>query len=215
MFAHVTNYDRYRLINLLASYGIREPLLSVFDDIPREMFVDKNYISAAYEDRALPVAHGQSITQPSVIAATLAALGLKDSENILEIGTGTGYQTALLSKLCKKVTSIERIPTLSNIAKANLRKLGILNVELVINDGTDISIHDAEYDAIIINASYKTVPANLIVQLVENGKLIMPVGGRDSQNLSLFTKSEGKLTLERKLMTVRFVPLIGRSGWKQ
>ncbi len=215
MFAHVKNYDRYGLVNLLAAYGIREPLLSAFDDVPRELFVEKRNIHAAYEDRALPIAYGQSISQPSVIASSLAALALSGQEKVLEIGTGSGYQTALLSKIAKEVYTIEKIPALTRLAKSRLDNLKIKSVHFMSADGTLGYPDAAPYDAIVVSASYKEVPIALSNQLKNGGHLVMPVGDRDWQRLSLFTKVGDKLELTRKLMAVCFLPLEGKGGWPE
>lgn len=200
--------DRYRLVNLLASYGIREPILSAFDDIPREAFVEKKYTDLAYEDRPLPIGENQTISQPSLVAFTLQVLNITPQEKVLEVGTGSGFQTALLSQIAKEVVSIERLKTLSQKAKIRLDSLKIKNVNLQVGDGTNGYEKDSPYDVIIVSAAFHEVPNALVSQLKEGGRLVMPLGNTDWQELTLFIKKEGKIEVVRKITPVRFVPLI-------
>lgn len=198
---------------MLASYSIKEPVLSVFEEVPREFFIPKEFSSFAYEDRALPIGFGQTTSQPSLIAMTLQSLNLKGYEKALEVGTGSGFQTALLAHLAREVISIERIPDLSRLAQKNLEKTKIKNVKLIVGDGTLGYPENAPYDAILISAAFKSVPEALRVQLREGGKLIMPVGDKESQELYLYTKVDGYLKILRRVADVRFVPLIGKQAW--
>lgn len=210
-----TGKDKDRLINLLAAYGTREPLLSAFEKIPREKFVPEAFKDAAYEDRALPLGEGQTISQPSLVALMLQELGLKGDEKVLEVGTGSGFQAALLGALARKVYTIERIEKLAKRAKAVIKSLRIKNVEVLTGDGSLGVPEHALYDAIIVAAAFRKVPKPLAGQLREDGRLIMPVGPRDSQEVVLYKKKKGKLVKIKKISPVRFVPLIGKLGWKE
>lgn len=214
MFTQLTTEtEKNRLINLLAAYGIKQPVINAFEVIPRELFVPKDFVQSAYEDRALPIGEGQTISQPSLVGTMLQALELRGMEKVLEIGTGSGFQAALLARLAARVYTIERIPALAKNAVARLKKLKIANVKIVIGDGTLGLARYAPYDAIIVTAAFKTVPPPLSRQLVEGGRLIMPLGEREEQEVVLYKKIAGKLVLVRKIAPVRFVPLIGEHAW--
>ncbi len=214
MFTQLTSQtEKNRLINLLAAYGVKHPVISAFEDIPRELFVEKELVQSAYEDRALPIGQGQTISQPSLVSAMLEKLNLRGTEKVLEVGTGSGFETALLSKLASMVYSIERIPSLAKKAASRLKKLKIGNTKVIIGDGTLGLERYAPYDAIIVTAAFKTVPPPLSRQLVEGGRLIMPLGGEKEQEVVLYKKIAGKLVLVHKIAPVRFVPLIGEHAW--
>lgn len=210
-----TGKDKDRLINLLAAYGTREPLLSAFEKIPREKFVPEAFKDAAYEDRALPLGEGQTISQPSLVALMLQELGLKGDEKVLEVGTGSGFQAALLGALARRVYTIERIEKLAKRAKTALKSLKARNVEVLTGDGSLGVPEHAPYDAIIVAAAFRKVPKPLAGQLKEDGRLIMPVGPHDSQEVVLYKKKKGKLVEIKKISPVRFVPLVGKLGWKE
>lgn len=207
------NRDKERLINLLAAYGIREPILSAFEKIPRERFVDPKMVNVAYEDRALPIGKGQTISQPSLVAVMIQALDLRGGEKVLEIGTGSGFQTALLSNLAREVYSIERIESLANQAKEKIRGLGLRNVKILIGDGSEGVPQYAPFDTIIVSAAFKKVPTPLIKQLKPGGRIVMPIGHQDYQEVILYKKTGGQLRQVRKISPVRFVPLVGKYGW--
>lgn len=215
MFAQTAQkaHEKNRLVNLLASYGITEPVLSAFDAVPREIFVPKNMKYAAYEDHALSIGEGQTTSQPSLVALMLQALDLKGSEKVLEIGTGSGFQAALLGKLVPKVYTLERLINLAEKAKDNFQKLKIKNVKVVVGDGTEGLKEYAPYDAIIVTAAFSKVPQPLANQLKEGGRLVMPVGQEDWQETILYRKENGKLQEIQRLAPVVFVPLIGKHGW--
>lgn len=214
MYSHSHhNHDKARLVNLLASYGIKEQILAAFEQVPRDLFVTKRRADAAYEDRALPIEEGQTISQPSLVAAMIQELGLKKSDKVLEVGTGSGFQTALLSKLIKEVYSIERIDKLAKLAKLKLKQLKINNVHITHGDGSEGLVEFSPYDAIIVSAAFTKVPKPLVEQLKEKGRLIMPVGAKESQEVVLYIKRNGKLVQIRKTSLVSFVPLLGRYGW--
>lgn len=214
MFAQLTTEtEKSRLLNLLASYGIKGLVLSSFEAIPREFFIEETFQESAYEDRALPIGEGQTISQPSLVGTMLQALKLQENEKVLEIGTGSGFQAALLGKLAKEVYTIERIPKLAQTAAQNLKNLKITNVKVVVGDGTLGLKRFAPFDAIIVTAAFTNVPAPLVKQLRETGRLIMPVGDQNEQEVVLYKKAAGKLIPIRKIAPVRFVPLIGKHAW--
>lgn len=204
-----------QLLELLAQNGTSPHIISAFNRIPREDFVPREYRSLAYNDDALPIGEGQTISQPSLVAMMLDALKLRGSEKVLEIGTGSGYQTALLSKLASKVYSIERLETLAEKAKKRLRLLKIKNVYVFVGDGSLGLPQYVPFDAIIVTAAFKKVPRPLISQLEERGRLVMPVGERGSQEAIVYQKARGRLKEIQNLGPVRFVPFIGREAWEE
>jgi protein-L-isoaspartate(D-aspartate) O-methyltransferase len=205
---------RMRLVEDIRAKGIRDmAVLRAFERIPRHQFVPTGIRHRAYEDTPLPIGNGQTISQPYIHAHYLELLGLKGTEKVLEIGTGTGYQTALLAQLVPQVFSIERIAALSEQAKANLEKLGIGNVSLCVGDGTlGWSVH-APYDAILVSAGSPSVPKPLLDQLADKGRLLIPEGDLETQHLMVYTR-RGERIDKREVAPVRFVPLIGSHGWE-
>lgn len=190
--------------------GIRDPrVLEAMGSIERELFVPEKLRSRAYEDRPLPIGEGQTISQPYMVAFMTEQLHLKGAERVLEIGTGSGYQTAVLGKLASEVYSIEIIPKLSEGAKMLLSQLGFDNVHLKVGDGFFGWQEHAPFDAILVAASAPKIPEALWRQLREGGRLIMPLGAeRQGQVLVRVTKSDGKQVVEQ-LTEVVFVPLTG------
>lgn len=214
MFAQLTTEtEKGHLLNLLASYGIRDRVLAAFESVPREFFVEKAFQESAYEDRALPIGEGQTISQPSLVGTMLQALELDGSEKVLEIGTGSGFETTLLAKLAYQIYSVERIEMLASRAVDRIKKLGIKNVTIIVGDGTLGLPKYAPFDAIIVTAAFTNVPVLLVKQLREAGRLIMPVGDQNEQEVVLYKKLVGKLVAIRKIAPVRFVPLIGKHAW--
>jgi protein-L-isoaspartate(D-aspartate) O-methyltransferase len=202
------------LADHLARRGIRDGrVLAAFRAVPREAFVSPDMAHAAYADTALPIGLGQTISQPYVVALTLAALRLEGHERVLEVGTGSGYAAALLARLAHEVVSIERLPDLAEAAYDRLARLGVANVRVVTGDGSLGYPERAPYDAIAVAAGAPRVPQPLIEQLATGGRLVAPVDARgDVQLLTLVVRGEdGRLTQE-VLDEVRFVPLIGREG---
>ncbi len=191
-----------------------ERVLRAFLQVPRHEFVPEEYRLEAYDDRPLPIGSGQTISQPYIVALMTAQLGLKGDEKVLEIGTGSGYQAAILSKLAKEVHSIERLETLAKQAKQNLERFGSKNVHIHVGDGTLGWPPNAPYDGIIITAGTPVVPEELFEQLAEGGRLVAPVGSRWRQILELWIKQAGKIEKEEVLPVV-FVPLIGKKGWPE
>lgn len=193
--------------------GIRDQrLLKVMRDVPRHLFVDEAFWSQAYNDHPLAIGEGQTISQPFMVALMSDALGLMGTEKVLEIGTGCGYQTAILAKLADWVFSLERIANLSRRAQSNLEKVGIFNVNLIVGDGTKGWIEEAPYDAIIVTAGAPATPDPLKRQLAPGGRLVIPVGDRRVQTLVRITK-KGDDYIEEDLGGCRFVDLIGEHGW--
>ena len=204
---------RRRLIETLQANGISDlAVLRAFDEVPRHLFVPTGVRHRAYEDSALPIGNGQTISQPSVHARYLQELRLTGRERVLEIGTGSAYQTALLSKLVEQVFSIERVGTLMDRSRDILQRIGARNVSLLLGDGTLGWSSYAPYDAILVSAAAPGVPQPLTDQLAEGGRLLVPIGGREEQVLALITKRGVELE-RRDLGPVRFVPLVGKYGW--
>lgn len=204
---------RRRLVETLQSLGIRDlRVLHAFDETPRHLFVPSGQRHRAYEDSALPIGNHQTISQPSVHAKYLELLQLKGEERVLEIGTGSGYQTVLLSHLAAQVFSIERVPQLLDRARTVIRECGARNVSLLLGDGTIGWRQFAPFDAILVSAAAHEVPQPLLEQLSEGGRLIIPLGDRDEQMLTLITK-RGDRFERRDIIPVRFVPLLGTHGW--
>lgn len=206
---------RRRLVETLRERGIRDmAVLRAFDLTPRHLFVPTGVRHRAYEDSSLPIGSSQTISQPSVHARYLELLALKGTERVLEVGTGSGYQTVLLAHLAAQVFTIERIPALYTSARENIRNAGISTVNMLLGDGTVGWREYAPYDAILVSAGGPSVPQALIDQLAEGGRMIVPVGTRDEQTLVLVTKKNGEVH-QQKDLAVRFVPLVGTQGWGQ
>lgn len=205
---------RRRLVETLQTMGIRDlAVLRAVDLTPRHLFVPTGVRHRAYEDSALPIGNGQTISQPSVHARYLELLHLTGKERVLEVGTGTGYQTALLSNLAAQVFSIERVTALYERAREILRQLDVRNVSMLLGDGTIGWREYAPYDAILVSAGAPTVPAPLLDQLAEGGTLLIPLGGKDEQILVSFERRDGTI-VRRDIAPVRFVPLLGTHGWQ-
>jgi len=188
-------------------------VLDVIEHTRRDLFVPEPLQEAAYEDSALPIGEGQTISQPYIVALMTQELRLAGDETVLEIGTGSGYQAAILSQLCGKVVTIERIETLSASARRVLQQLGITNVEFLVGDGTLGNAERGPYDRIIVTACAPAVPEPLYEQLKLGGRLIAPVGDESLQELVTVEKTESgpQVTL---LCGCRFVKLIGQAGWE-
>lgn len=197
----------------IAARGIHDQrLLKVMQEIPRHLFVDEALMSQAYNDHPLSIGEGQTISQPYMVALMTDALGLTGREKVLEIGTGSGYQTAILARLCDWVYSVERILELSRQAQRVLEKIRIFNVNLVVGDGSKGWPAQAPYDAIIVTAGGPSLPRPLLAQLAEGGRLVVPVGSRSLQTLYRVTRRGDKF-VEEDLGGCRFVDLVGEYGW--
>lgn len=204
---------RRRLVETLQDKGIRDlAVLRAIDQVPRHLFVPASVRHRAYEDSALPIGNGQTISQPFVHARAIEQLLLTGRERVLEIGTGSAYQTALLASLAEQVFSIERHPALLDRARVLLSQLQVRNVSVLMGDGTLGWREYGPYDAIVVSAGAPHIPPAFEEQLGEGGRLLIPLGSREEQMLTVVTKRGG--TLERRDITpVRFVPLIGAGGW--
>jgi protein-L-isoaspartate(D-aspartate) O-methyltransferase len=189
-------------------------VLEAMARVPRERFVDESFRSEAYSDQALSIACGQTISQPFIVALMTQALALRGDERILEIGTGSGYQTAILAEFVRDVVSVERHEVLSQHAATVLADLGYDHVELVVADGTLGWPAAAPYDRILVAAAAATAPQALIDQLTPGGLLVIPVGSRDHQVLQAIRKVGDEVHVEL-LSTCRFVPLVGEAGWPE
>jgi len=193
--------------------GIREPrVLSAMRAVPRHMFVPEEFADHAYEDRPLPIGEGQTISQPYIVASMTEALELTGRERVLEIGTGCGYQTAVLSLLDVEVYAIERYAQLAEPAKARLAHLGYSNVHVHVCDGTLGWPEAAPFDAILVGAAAPRVPRTLVDQLAQGGRMVLPVGQEETQTLLRIRRTEEGISTER-LYPCRFVPLVGCHGW--
>lgn len=188
-------------------------VLEVFRGVQRHEFVSSSVLKEAYADHPLPIGQGQTISQPYMVALMTECLRLKGDETVLEIGTGSGYQTAILAELAKEVYSIERLEILAEKAKETLDRLGYKNIKINVGDGTLGWEDYAPYDGILVTAGAPNVPESLIKQLNKNGRLVIPVGGTFSQVLTVVEKKKGK-TFSTEVCGCVFVPLVGKEGWK-
>ncbi|MBX7169229.1 MAG: protein-L-isoaspartate(D-aspartate) O-methyltransferase [Pirellulales bacterium] len=201
------------LVEHLAGEGIRDPrVLEAMARVPREAFVPPDLRHRSYDDCALPLACGQTISQPLIVAMMTEALGLTGSERVLEIGTGSGYQCAVLAELAQSVVSIERHEHLALEARARLAQLGYRNVLVISGDGTLGDPEHAPFDRIIITAAAREAPPRLLEQLADGGVMVLPLGDERGQTLKRLHKHGGQITTTN-LTSCRFVPMIGSSGW--
>lgn len=189
-----------------------EKILQSMREIPRHLFVPEQQRTYAYEDFPLPIGEGQTISQPHIVALMTEMLRLKGHEKVLEIGTGSGYQAAVLSKIAKEVYTIEKIESIGLKAKELFKELGYKNIKVKIGDGTEGWAQYSPYDGIIVTAGSPQIPEPLIEQLGENGRIVVPIGGPFSQDLILGEKIKGEL-ITRTICGCVFVPLIGKHGW--
>jgi protein-L-isoaspartate(D-aspartate) O-methyltransferase len=204
---------RGRLVETLQAKGIRDlAVLRAIGTVPRHLFVPESVRHRAYEDTALPIAGGQTISQPWVQARYLELAGLTGRERVLEIGAGSGYQTALLAMLADAVFAIERIPALAQSARGALEAAGVRNVTVLVGDGTLGWRPFAPYDAILVAAASPEVPAPLVEQLAPGGRLVIPLGDRSSQVLTVVQRLGDELRTST-VADVRFVPLLGQFGF--
>jgi protein-L-isoaspartate(D-aspartate) O-methyltransferase len=206
---------RRRLVDTLRQKGITDlSVLRAVERTPRHAFVPTGVRHRAYEDAALPIGNGQTISQPSLHARYLEVLRLSGRERVLEIGTGSGYQTVLLSHLVDQVFSVERIPALLQNARDVIQRLGAKNVSLLLGDGTVGWRDYGPYDAILVSAAGPDVPTPLLEQLAPGGRLLVPVGRGDEQVLRMYRRTAAGIEAS-ELGPVRFVPLVGRHGWQR
>jgi protein-L-isoaspartate(D-aspartate) O-methyltransferase len=198
----------------LRNRGIRdERVLRVMETVPRHLFVPPGLQSSAYDDNPVPIGAGQTISQPFIVAYMLQELGITTESRVLEVGTGTGYEAALLAELAREVYTIERVPSLFVAAREILSHLGYANIEVIQGDGTRGLPERAPFDRIIVAAAAPDVPAPLFEQLAEGGRMILPVGSAEVQDLLLIRKQNG-IPLTQQLEGCRFVPLVGEQGFQ-
>jgi protein-L-isoaspartate(D-aspartate) O-methyltransferase len=208
--------DRKNMVEeqLKARWIRDERLLAVMMEIPRHRFVPTSLADRAYEDNPLPIGDGQTISQPYIVAEMTQALCLEGAEKVLEIGTGSGYQTAILSRLSREVITVERLDSLSRAAQATLAGISIHNVRFRIGDGTLGAPDDAPFDRVIVTAAAPDVPEPLFTQLREGGIMVIPIGGRWEQDLVSIRKEKG-IARKEYLGGCRFVPLLGDHGFSE
>ncbi len=208
------NEARKRMVDKqLRARGLSdERVLRVMGEIPREQFVPSDSASQAYDDRALPIDCGQTISQPYIVGLMTSMLTLRDDHRVLEVGTGTGYQTAILSRLAGRVFTTERIGELLESARKRLSALGVENVEFLETDGSEGWAERAPFDRIIVTAAAPEVPDALVAQLCEGGRMVLPVGPVGNQVLTLVERRSGRV-VERPGIGVRFVKLLGSQGY--
>lgn len=200
--------------NQIQARGIHDNrVLEAFRNTPRHLFIPPDYIEASYEDHPLPIGSGQTISQPYIVALMTEQLSLTGKEKVLEIGTGSGYQAAILAQLAAEVHSVERFDTLAQNAKSVLAALQLSNVHIHVGDGSLGWPDEAPFDRILITAAAPKIPLELLEQLDEDGRLIGPVGSRYRQMLELWTRQPAGFEKE-EILPVVFVPLLGKHGWQ-
>jgi len=205
---------RARLVETLRQKGIRDlSVLHAVAQVPRHLFVPSSVRHNAYEDTALPIGSGQTISQPFIQARYLEAVGLSGRAKVLEIGTGSGYQTALISLLAASVVTIERVRALSESARAVLDAAGYRNITFIVSDGTLGWRPLAPYDAILVSAASPDIPEPLVSQLAPGGRMVIPVGDRETQTLVVVRNGPNGIETST-IGGARFVPLIGAHGWR-
>jgi protein-L-isoaspartate(D-aspartate) O-methyltransferase len=205
---------RQRLLAELAVEIKDRRVLDVMASVPREMFLPEDLRRFAYENRPLPIGYGQTISQPQIVAIMTEALMLTGDESVLEIGTGSGYQAAVLSALARRVVTVERVRPLAENAERALRTLGYDNVEVHVANNRLGWPEDAPYDAIIVTAASPEVPMDLLSQLADGGRIVIPVGSRNTQELVRIVKT-AQGARRHNLGACRFVPLLGPSAWPE
>jgi protein-L-isoaspartate(D-aspartate) O-methyltransferase len=208
--------DRHQMVEeqLVRRHIRDERVLEAMRNIPRHHFVPEDQQHLAYIDAPLPIGSGQTISQPYIVALMTEMLKLDAGDLVLEVGTGSGYQAAILSQIAHQVYSVERIPDLAERARANFRDLGLENVVVVTGDGTQGLKQFAPYDGIIVTAAAPELPKPLEAQLAQGGRLVLPVGSRVGQILEIWHRTGEELVCE-KMAPVAFVPLIGKHGWPE
>jgi len=210
------SYGGYRaqLVDTLRQKGVRDlAVLHAIRQVPRHLFVPESVRHRAYDDAALPIGAGQTISQPYVQARYLELIGLTGRERVLEVGTGSGYQLALLAVLTETVFSVERLPALAASARTALESAGIRNATVLVGDGTLGWRPFAPYDAILVAAASPEIPEPLVEQLAPGGRMVIPLGDRDTQSLTLVRRDPAAGVQITTLGDVRFVPLVGKHGF--
>ena len=202
------------LVRAIVAEGVRDPrVVQAFRAVPRAAFVPPDLAEQAYVDRPLPIPHGQVTTQPSLSARMIEALGLTGAETVLEIGTGYGFQTALLAALSRFVWSVERWPDMAETARASLARQDVANAEVVVGDGTAGLPEHAPFDAILVSAAFPQVPPPLVEQLVTGGRLVQPIGSGGAEEVVLFEKTGRGLVRRGSVTLAHFVRLYGKHGF--
>jgi len=202
------------LAAVIRAQGIRDPrLLEAIRAVPRTQFVPPELSARAFVDEPLPIGRHQVTTQPSLVARMVEALELRGPERVLEVGTGFGWQTALLARLAARVWSVERWPDLAEAARERLERSGAANVSVVVGDGSEGLPEHAPYEAILVSAAFPSVPTALAAQLAGGGRLVHPLGEGGDEEVVLFEKRSGELVRRRMLTRARFVRLYGRHGF--
>ena len=202
------------VLSQLKMRGICDKVCDAFLEVDRKNFVREDDIPYAYDDMPLPIGYGQTISQPYMVAIMLEKLVVKENDTVLEIGSGSGYVCALLSKFTRSVYGVERIKELALFSKNNLKKAKIKDVRLIVADGTDLSFLKVKFDRIIVSAGAPRVPSNYFKKLKEGGRLVIPVSSFLGQTLMVYEKKGGKI-IEHNYGGCRFVPLIGKFGYKE
>jgi protein-L-isoaspartate(D-aspartate) O-methyltransferase len=206
---------RARLVEQLRRSGVRDlAVLRAFGETPRHLFVPEALRNRAYDDTSLPIGFGQTISQPRTQAAFLETLELRGDERVLEVGTGSGFQAALLSMLVSHVVTVERVPELAETARRALATVGAANVMVVVGDGSLGWKPTAPYDAILVAAAGPRIPECLLTQLVEGGRVVMPVQGADGRQHLVRAERTGDRSTQQTLADASFVPLLGRHGFE-
>jgi protein-L-isoaspartate(D-aspartate) O-methyltransferase len=203
------------LAEAVSAEGIRDPrVLAALWEVPRAAFVPPDHASRAYLDEPLPIPHGQVTTQPSLVARMVEALALGGDEAVLEVGTGYGFQTALLARLGRFVWSVERWHDIAETARLNLTREGFRNISITVGDGTEGLPRHSPFDAVIVSAAFTEVPSPLARQVAPGGRLVQPIGPGGAEEVVLFVKGEGGLERRSTVTGARFVPLCGRHGFR-
>jgi protein-L-isoaspartate(D-aspartate) O-methyltransferase len=207
-------HERQQMVDRqLRARGIHDDrVLDAMLRVPRHEFVPEEYRALAYADHPIPIAEGQTISQPFIVAASLQGLDLKGTESVLEIGAGSGYQTALLASLARVVYSMERHASLAEGAESVLARLNVTNAKIVVGDGSHGLPEFAPYDAILVSAAAPSIPQSLLEQLAEGGRMVIPIGPPHAQELQLVRKINGQ-PVKQVIEGCRFVPLIGAGGY--
>jgi protein-L-isoaspartate(D-aspartate) O-methyltransferase len=203
------------LVEVVRADGIADArVLEAFATLPRAGFVPPELVARAYVDEPLPIAHDQVTTQPSLVARMVEALCLTGSEQVLEVGAGYGFQTAVLARLAAFVWSVERWPDLAEAARVNLARHGVENVEVVVGDGSEGLPGHAPFDAVVVSAAFPEVPAPLATQLAEGGRLVQPIGPGGQELVVLFERTRDGLVARRTVTGAHFVRLVGKHGFQ-
>lgn len=208
--------DQEELVRAVVATGVTDArVVEALRTVPRERFVPAAERFRAYADVPVAIPHGQVTTQPSLSARMIAALSLGGGETVLEVGTGLGFQTALLAELAGEVWSVERWPDLVEAARANLAEQGVSNAGLAVGDGSQGLAGHAPYDAVLVSAAFPEVPAPLAEQLAPRGRLVQPIGPGGAEEVLLFERRGRRLVRRRRVCDAHFVPLVGRHGFDE